>query len=178
MPEATGKLAKETIELRMLLWDVFAVIMNGSVILTAIGMLLFLSTVLYEAALEWGKKGGDIHDRVKTRGRWGVRFIKYGLLAVILCSPIIIAMLYRPLNEHVLVEEFGCGCPKFGVHIDFNANGVSGIVWMYILFILVWCWNVLAASMFRGKVKSVVVCIGMFVLMLMCARCLAFSFWM
>ena len=41
LPAPTGKLAKETIELRMLLWDVFAVIMNGSVILTAIGMLLF-----------------------------------------------------------------------------------------------------------------------------------------
>ena len=61
--------------------------------------------------------------------------------ALILASPLLLFLIllipYSLLNQHLIVDLFGCGCPKIDelgntVYPDFNANDFTAIFWTVI----------------------------------------------
>jgi hypothetical protein len=60
---------------------------------------------------------------------------EYGILSLPFFVPILFGMAYSPLNKHVLVERFGCGCKLEGI----NTNHITLFVFLFLLIAnIVW----------------------------------------
>jgi hypothetical protein len=59
------------------------------------------------------------------------------LLAAPFLAPLVLGLIYAPINASWTIEQFGCGCPVLGPNgvVDtFNANEFNLILWICIFF--------------------------------------------
>jgi hypothetical protein len=113
----------------------------------------------------------------KLDSTYGI-LIKYFLLVIPFTIPFAFYSFYKPINSNVIVEHFGCGCPNLASSYDFNANNFNAIVWALIVYIIIFLWNTLVSQIFKGRVKSWLVPIGICVLIFLGVKFYARSMWM
>ena len=89
--------------------------------------------------------------------------------------PVLVGLLYGPINERWTVKRFGCGCPPLDLSWRFNANHFNMILWgiVAICCIVLWCLQVARAFGdrsaewrflwgFFGSLGIVVICLKFF----------------
>jgi len=117
--------AKRSIDNFSFYWDVstFTMLAGGVFILLGlIGLYCRIFSLLDSSC-------GD----VKGRRSVGVMLV---LLIIPFVIPVIFHYPYIPINENIIVKEFGCGCPNIdGSAKYFDANVYNLIVWLVVLFV-------------------------------------------
>jgi len=120
------KLSKELVEKSIYYWNVSAVIMLVAGLFVLLGLLSLMVSVFLEIYENKKEIAVPHYSPVKI------------IMILVTCFtiPIIFDFLYQPVNENIIVKEFGCGCPKLiDRSISFNANTFSGILWCMVAFV-------------------------------------------
>lgn len=114
-----------------------------------------------------------------------VALSRYLLLPVPFSLPFVVEFLYQPINEHVTVERFGCGC-----YFGFNANSINFILWLQVLAMSTAMWLSLAKWMlsrhltampdvvFAKRLGLFIMAVGSFALAYLVLQRYGRSYWM
>ncbi len=105
-------------------------------------------------------------------------FVKYLMLIVPFCVPVLFNFFYQPINKNITVKHFGCGCPNLDGSYGFDSNDFNMILWMPVLFISILLWTLLAKQVFKNKTKVWAILGGIYVLTLMSLRFYGRSIWL
>lgn len=107
--------------------------------------------------------------------------MKILILILPLLTPVIVSILYAPINQQWTVNIFGCGCPPLDLSFRFNANHFNMILWSIVAAscISVWIWQV--CRQFKHKSQNwrlSLIAIGVIIVFFTCIRALALGFWL
>jgi hypothetical protein len=177
LPEPRPEITKELLEKYLFQKEISTKVMTAGGIFLFIGLITMLAIIL-TALITKKELSGPVFKSLHTKLNSRVFiFVKYLMLIVPFCVPVLFNFFYQPINRNITVKHFGCGCPNIDGSYGFDSNDFNMILWMPVLFTSILLWTFLAKQFFKKKTKVWAILGGIYILTLMSLRFYGRSIW-